>query len=128
MSHPDNGSTTALDMFISLPGKGNPPETMRSGAPPRGSMRYTAHALFPAREVRSTSQAPPTPISTHNGTVISTGESVLNSNSPTRGRNTKVAMVSHPTLAVATTTNPSGSREKAAIKRLKYDEGPRAEA
>ena len=31
MSHPDNGSTTALDMFISLPGKGNPPETMRSG-------------------------------------------------------------------------------------------------
>lgn len=40
MSHPDNGSTTTLDMFISLPGKGNPPETMRSGAPPRGSMRY----------------------------------------------------------------------------------------
>src|SRR4051794_33585554 len=92
-----------------------------------GAASSTAQILCPARLVRSTSHAPPTPITTHSGTVISTSLSVFRSNSPTRGRNTMATAVSQPALTVATATNPSGSSEKAAIRahRTTTGQGPR---
>ena len=67
MSHPDNGSTTPLDMFISLPGKG----TLRRACAAGTTAGIDAVQVFPAQAAWSQKTRPaaqPTGTSTSRGT------------------------------------------------------------
>jgi len=88
--------------------------------------RQQAQVRAPGRSLRSVSQASASASATHSGTVTVTSNAVLTSNSPTRGRKTRLEAVSQPACQATQTTKPSGtsdSSDTASAARLIHDTG-----